>query len=198
MKDQTDIYKTQRLRSLLQDQGGLATNNRFQVILPNLAGTRKPDGNIAKDTNGRRDLTDLCTSARIPGKNLSLADRNIGMEQIKVANGYALSDVSLTFYLTNHYSARKYFQEWMDCIASPTPPFTAGFHGNYAKSVTIRQLDRRGTQVYTTELIKAYPIALSEIELNNQAQSAALELTVSLTCSNYLVKEVSSVDPNDL
>jgi len=181
-------FSTDKLRGIIQDQGGIASSNRFRVHLPNLAGTMKADGFDAQDVAGRQDLGDLCTSARIPGKNLSVVDRNIGMEQVKVANGYTLGDVNLTFYLTNGYTARKYFQEWMDCIISPTPPFTAGFHANYAKSVTIHQLDKLGNTVYTTELIKAYPTSLAEIELNNQAQTAALELTVSLTYSNYLIK----------
>jgi len=181
-------FSTNNLRSLIEDQGGIASSNRYRVLLPNLAGTQKPDGSRAEDTLGRSELTDLCTSARIPGKNLSVADRNIGMEQIKVANGYALGDINLTFYLTNRYTARKYFQEWMDCIISPTPPFTAGFHGNYAKSVTIHQLDKLGNIAYAAELVKAYPTSLAEIDLNNQAQTAALEFTVSLTYSNYLIK----------
>ena len=177
-------FSTDKLRGIIQDQGGIASSNRFRVHLPNLAGTMKADGFDAQDVVGRQDLGDLCTAARIPGKTLSVLDRNVGMEQIKVANGYTLGDATLT----NAYTARKYFQEWMDCIVSPTPPFTAGFHGNYAKSVTIHQLDKLGNTVYTTELIKAYPTSLAEIELNNQAQTAALELTVSLTYSNYLIK----------
>jgi|TARA_B110000858_G_scaffold178428_1_gene214204 hypothetical protein len=194
----TTIFRTDALRLIIEDQGGMASNNRFRVHLPNLAGTQKADGSTAQDIGNRRELTDLCTSARIPGKTLSVVERNVGMEQIKVANGYTLGDMNLTFYLTNAYTARKYFQEWMDCIVSPEPPYTAGFHSNYSKSLTVTQLDRVGDAVYTTELIKAYPTSMAEIDLNNQAQTAAIELTVSLTYSNYLVKSQSRVDPNDL
>ena len=184
----TSIFRTDALRGIIEDQGGMASSNRFRVHLPNLAGTLKADGTKARDIGSRRDLSELCTSARLPGKTLSVADRTIGMEQIKVANGYTLSDMNLTFYLTNAYTAREYFQEWMDCIISPTPPFTAGFHSNYAKSLTVTQLDKVGESVHSVELIKAYPTSMAEIELNNQAQTAAQELTVSLTYSNYLVK----------
>jgi len=186
--NQTTVFRTDALRGIIEDQGGMASNNRFRVHLPNLSGTLKADGSKAQDIGNRRELTDLCTSARIPGKNLSVLERNIGMEQIKVANGYTLGDINMTFYLTNAYSARKYFQEWMDCIVSPEPPYTAGFHSNYSKSLTVTQLDRLGDVVYSTELLKAYPTSMAEIDLNNQAQTAAIELTVSLTYSNYLVK----------
>jgi hypothetical protein len=90
--------------------------------------------------------------------------------------------------LTNNYSARKYFQEWTETIASPVPPYTSGFHSDYAKSITVTQLDKLGNDVYSVELTKAYPTSISEVELNNQAQSAALELTVSMTYANFLIK----------
>ena len=184
----TERFKTETLRGLLHQESGIATPNRFRVVLPALSGTPKPGGGNASDLVERRDLDLVCTAARIPGKNFNTIDRAIGLEQLKVVNGYSFSDVILTFYLTNNYSARKYFQEWSECIVSPSPPFNTGFHGNYAKSVTIDQLDKLGNPVYSVELEKAYPTTITEVELNNQAQGAALELSVSFTFSNYLIK----------
>lgn len=181
-------FRTELLRGILNDEGGIASGNRFRVQLPSLSGIQKPDGTTATDVVRREDLRELCTAAKIPGKQINTVDRMIGLEQIKVANGFVLSEVNLTFYLTNDYSARRYFQEWMDCIVSPKPPFEAGFHSNYANSVTIMQLDKKGNTVYTAELIKAYPTSMTEIDLNNQAQTSALELTVNFTYSNYLIK----------
>jgi hypothetical protein len=183
-------FSTDRLRGVIDGKGGLAASNRYKILLPSLAGTVKPAGGTAQDLVDRRDLSDLCTAAKIPGKNIGTAERVIGMEQIKVANGFNFQEVNLTFYMTNDYAARKYFQEWMDCIVTPTPPFEAGFHSNYAKSLTIYQLDKSsiGKVTYEVELIKAYPISLSEMDLNNQAQTAGMELTVNFTYANYLVK----------
>lgn len=182
-------FSTDALRTLIQEQNGLASNNRFRVIFPDISGTVKPGGGVAKvDANSPRALSSLCTAARIPGKNFNLVDRAVGMEQLKVVNGFTFSDVAFTFYLTNNYSARRYFQEWTETISSPTPPYTAGFHGNYSKSVSIAQLDKLGEPVYTVELTKAYPTSISEVELNNQAQTNALELTVTMTFSNFLIK----------
>ena len=181
-------FSTDNLRSTVHAQSGLAAGNRYIVQLPSLAGTQLPGGGSARDVADRQALSTLCTSARIPGKNFNLLDRQIGMEPVKVANGHTLGDVSLTFYLTNDYSARKYFQEWSECILSPEPPYLMGFHGDYAKSVYIEQQNRLGERVYRCELQKAYPINISEIELNNQAQGAALELTVTFTYSNYLIR----------
>lgn len=181
-------FKTDALRTIINKEGGAATNNRYIVFLPTLTGTVKPDGTTAKDPVIVADLNQLCTSARIPGKNINIVERQIGLDQLKVANGYTFGEVSLTFYLTNAYGAKKYFQEWSECITSPTPPYNIGFHNNYAKSVFIEQQDKVGGLIYRAELLNAYPTTFTEIELNNQAQTAALEFTVSLTFSNYLIR----------
>ncbi len=182
------IFSTDTLRSSIETANGIASSNRFRVRMPTLINTPKPGGGTANDPIETRVLSLLCTQARIPGKNFNLLERQIGMEQIKVVNGYSFPSVALTFYLTNDYSARKYFQEWTECITSITPPYAAGFHKNYAKSITIEQLDKEGNVIYEVELQKAYPENISEVELNNQAQAAALEITVSFTFSNFLIK----------
>lgn len=182
-------FSTDTLRSLMDRQQGAATPNRFRVLLPDITGTQKAGGLLlALSPATKEELNLLCTAARIPGKSINVVDRNIGMEQVRVANGHTLGEVTLTFYLTNAYNVRKYFQEWSECIVSPEPPFTAGFHKNYAKPVYIEQLNKIGDVVYKVRLEKAYPTTFTEIELNNQAQGAALEFSVSLTYSNYVIE----------
>ena len=182
-------FSTDTLRNIFKDQNGIARSNRYSIFLPQIGGVPKPAGGSAKDIVSRRDLGTLCTSAKMPGKNIAVAERVIGIEQIKVANGYTVDDMNLTFYLTNDYSARRYFQEWMDCVISPTPPYTAGFHENYARDgLVISQMDNMQNTVYSVELLKAFPTSMVEIDLNNQAQSGATEMTVALSYSNYLVK----------
>jgi len=185
-------FKTDILRKLIDDQKGIASNNRFQVTLPSLETPRtaKPGNSdaYAIDPFPVRDLPILCTAARLPGKQVITADRKLGIEPINVAVGHNFAEVNLTFYLTNAYSVRKYFQEWSECIISPEPPFVAGFFEDYAKSVTVSQLDKLGKVIYSVELTKAYPTTITEVEFNNQLQGAPLEFSVSLAFTNYLIK----------
>ena len=178
-------FRTENLRGLLNAQNGIASNNRYKVFLPQINNIPKPGGGNADFTGDTRDLSNLCTSAVIPGKQIITVDRQIGIEPIKVGIGHTLPEVSLTFYLTGTYSAREYWQEWMETIVSPQPPFTAGYHAEYSQQVTIEQIDKLDAKIYGVKLTKAYPTNLSEIQLNNQAQGAALELTVQLSYSNY-------------
>jgi hypothetical protein len=180
-------FSTDKLRALVHKQKGAASNNRFKVFMPPINGTPKPGGGAAEWKGNTEDLDLLCTQARIPGKSILTLDRQIGIEPIKVGVGHVLPEVSLTFYLTGTYSARDYFQEWIECIVSPKPPFVAGFLEDYGKQLTIEQLDKQANKVYGVKLERAYPTTINEIELNNQAQQAVLEMTVSLAYSNYTI-----------
>jgi len=179
--------KTDDLRGLLNGQSGHASTNRYKVELPIVDGTAKPGGGSASTSISGADLNLLCTAARLPGTQINTIDRQIGMEPKKIAVGRVTTDVSLTFYLTNTYSAREYWQEWMDCVASPTAPFMAGYLETYGKDVKIQQLDRLGKPVYKVKLINAYPINLSEVEFNNQANTSGAEFTVTLAYPEYEV-----------
>jgi len=178
-------FSTDQLRSLLNNENGVASNNRYAVFLPPISGTPKPGGGAATYNGTMQDLNYLCTSASIPGKTIATIDRNIGLEPVKVANGYDLPPVSLTFYLTGQYSARNYFQEWIECVISREPPFTAGFLSDYGKQVTIEQRDKQNKKIFGVKLEKSYPLSINEIQLNNQPQASVSELTVTLAYSHY-------------
>jgi len=179
---------TDKLRSLLD---GPAYGNRYAVTLPNIGGTPKPGGGAAEAALMQtEDMSYMCTAARLPGTQINTIDRQIGMEPKKIAVGRVTPDISLTFLLDNSYALRKYFQEWVDCVASPQPPFMAGYLSNYGKDLTIAQKDKGkngGKDLYSCKLIKCYPIGLTEIEFNNQAATSVLEFTVTLAYSQFEV-----------
>lgn len=183
------MFQTENLRALLNKEKGLAHQNRFKVTLPQINATcTKPDGGSPNNPYTAEDLTMLCTAANLPGKQFTTFDRQLGIENLKVAYGHTFSDVQLTFYLTGVYSLRDYFQEWAECVISKEPPFEAGYFEDYAARnvVKIEQMDKEGKKIYGVELRKVYPTSVGDIQLNNQQVSGPLELTVSLAFSNYV------------
>lgn len=173
---------------------GYASANRFQVELPSIDGMRKPDKGKIKDELGEalkafsgetRNM--LCTAANLPGKEIQSSERKINNQTTQVAVGHTLPPVQLTFYLTNSYSMRKYFSNWMFCISGnyPSGAQYVGYHSEYAKQMTVRQYTKNGRRVLGMKLIDAYPISMSTIELNNQPQTAIQELTVQIAYRTY-------------
>ena len=94
------------LKATLSSRGGIARPNRFAIELPSL----NAGGPIVKAMNV------LCRSASLPGKQITTMDRRIGMEFEKIAYGYAVDDVSMTFLMTNDYAIKDYFDSWKGII----------------------------------------------------------------------------------
>lgn len=199
------------LKALANTKLGFARANRFLVTLPTNfgGGGGLLSGIIGLLTGGGggasgRELNILCSNATMPGKITLTNDRRIGMEFQKVAYGYAVDDVSMTFYLMNDYGVREYFDAWQNTAIpeSGRKAFTSNYKSQYAKSVTIHQLRQPlkgfskqvgpvrfnaglgGGTVYSVELLDAFPIALSAIELNNELDGL-VQLTVTFAYTNW-------------
>ena len=188
-------YNTERLRSLIDESGGLASPNRFMVELPDVSGMISPNAFSATPQGPmiNKDLPILCTSAQIPGKQLNVISREVGIQTKSVANGQVFTAVNLSFYLTNKYEIRKYFQYWMNCVVSQedNQGMFAGYYNNYVRPVTIHQLERGKDTledaVYSVQLLEAFPTQMELIQLNNQAQTTAMEMTIALAYKTYKV-----------
>lgn len=167
---------------------GLAPSNKYTVDFPSINGTSKPHSGSASDrTSNSSERNTFCTAAGLPGKQINVTQRVLGGELRPIAFGHTMPEVQFSFYLTNTYSMRHYFQEWMECVTSQgtDTPANVGFFGEYAKDVRVRQYTRDGRRVYECKLIDAFPTNISTIELNNQLQTAAHEFTVSMAYRTY-------------
>jgi len=199
------------LKALANTKLGFARPNRFLVTFPTNfgGGGGLLSGIIGLLTGGGggasgRELNILCSNTTLPAKIMLTSERRIGMEFQKVAYGYAVDDVSMTFYLMNDYGVKEYFDAWRN-TAIPEEggnAFTSNYKSTYAKSITIHQLRQPlkgfskqvgpirfnagigGGTVYSVELLEAFPIATSAIELNNELDGL-VQLTVTFAYTNW-------------
>ena len=105
------------LKALASVKLGFARNNKFLVTLPGTFGGEST-----------RNINILCSNASLPAKTIITNERRIGMEFQKMAYGYAVDDVSMTFYLMNDYGVKKYFDNWRSSVINET-----GMESNYKK-----------------------------------------------------------------
>ena len=181
----------EQLKSEISRGGGLARPNQFLVQLPSAES---------------RALNILCTRASLPGKQILTHDRRINMQFEKVAYTFGVDDVSLSFLLTNDYSAKVYFDNWRKKIINEET-LTVNYKTEYQESVRIHQLKRpiapsinrgggsnrldvniREDTVYSVELIDAFPTTLQAIEFTNDLDAIA-EFTVQMSYTNFRVIE---------
>ena len=185
--DTVSKFSPDRFRATLTNGFGLASPSRFQVEFPSIRGMTKAGGGTVSDYSSSDDRNLLCAAAGIPGKQISTINRAIGIEQSQIATGHTFPEASFTFYLPNSYVMRDYFERWMETITSQRSGKVqyVGFYKNYVKDVMVRQYTRNARRAYSVKLLDAYPTNIGVIELNSQLQSAAAEVTVSMTYRTY-------------
>lgn len=154
------------LKGKLISKNGMAMSNQYSVEMPSEVGSSNPDlGTVATKLKGMSSSTAnlLCKSVSMPGKQITTLDRQMGIFNEKIVNGFAVEDVTMTFYALNDYGAKKYFDTWRavmlgeytipkpppeedgDAEPKPSPPTplpkgTVGYKDNYVAPIKIHQL----------------------------------------------------------
>lgn len=137
--------------------GGFARTNRFSIEILDVPGTI---------TSDQRDLSALCESVTLPGKQITTIDYDNGTRSpTKIPVGFTQDDVTIIFNLTNNYIVKRILDSWMKAIINETTYLLALDENSYKRDIRINQLDESNRVIYTAQLEKAYPISVDAIEL---------------------------------
>jgi len=183
------------LKSLVSSKSGIARSNVFRVVLPSLPGANSADLNL------------LCKDVQLPGRQIMTNERRIGLQFEKVAYGYAVTDISMTFHVMNDYGVKKYFETWQN-LAVNQETFEVGYYNDYTFQIRIDQL-KKGVSlpvysfnnfldlfsskavfltedeiIYSCILNNAFPTTMNAIQLNNDLDGI-VELNVQLSYKNW-------------
>jgi len=185
------------LKSLISKKGGVAPSNRFNVIFtppsqsllnldPQAIIGSVVSGNFSPQNliNDPRDISILCQSVQLPGRNISTFDHQDYKQSNKFPYTFIDEDITITFLLTNDYYMRKMFDNWMSNIFS-TDAYVVGYKKDYSVDVIIQQLDQNNTPVYGVKLEKAFPINMDAIELNQETQDL-IRMSVTFAYDKYV------------
>jgi hypothetical protein len=163
-------------KAAMARRGGISKANRFDMIC-----TLPP--NIASDDKGR-DLTLMCESAQLPGKQITSIEYSLYGHNIKVPTGFIQEDVTLVFNITNDYYAKRIFDLWQNVVVSNTT-FNLAYDSEFKVDIMIRQLNDDDSVVYTTHLLRAYPISVQAMTLDNNSDSQTQKLTVVIAYDDF-------------
>lgn len=163
-------------KSIIARRGGLSRANRFeiQITLP---------ANIADDQG--RDLTLLCESTFLPGKQITSTEWSIYGHTIKVPTNFIQEDVTCLFNITNDYYVKRIFDKWQNVVIN-NETYLKNYDSEFKVDITIRQLDEADVIVYETVLLGAYPISVQPIVLDNNADQQTQKLSVTFSYVNYI------------
>ena len=186
-------------KAMVGKRGGLSRPNRFNFIMtPPATSLLNTDwqgllqsaltGNLGLNdfVNDPRDISLLCESCSLPGKQINVLEHDFEMHRhtVKKATGYTLEDITVSFHLTNDYYMKKVFDKWLNLIVNPKNYLTP-YKNTYTSDIIIQQLDRKNSVVYGVKLLNAYPTNVAAVQLDNNASDQTNKLSVTFTYEDY-------------
>jgi hypothetical protein len=191
------------LKGKLTSKNGIASANQYRVELPRFGGASS------------RTLDVVCKEVNMPGKQILTLDRQMGIFQEKVANGFAIEEVTMVFHVLNDYGVKKWFDSWQKTIVGDNGQgngFVA-YKNSYTKSIKIHQLrkpiarfgfdlgpldinfDAFGSTIYSVELEESFPTTMTSIALSNEVDGLVeVSITFSYTKWRTVKDERSLLD----
>jgi len=186
-----------KLLSSINKKGGYAESHRFNVIFT------PPDASLlnldlesiitsaisgsfdAKNLiNDPRDITLMCRSVNIPGRQIQTMEFQAHKKMIKIPTGVVNDEVNMSFLLTNDYYIKKMFENWMHTVFN-VDKYYANYLDDFAVDVIIQQLDKNDIPVYGVKLTKAFPITMEGIPLDNNNENTLSVVNIGWAYENY-------------
>lgn len=179
-------FNIENFRSAIAS-GGLARENRFEVLLPEFG-------------SGNTPVSLFCKTASLPQLAvLTKQQRLFGPSQIRAASiDYGGQGLQLTFYVDSNMDVKKYFDDWMHkCINSSS--FTANYLKDYAKDVWIYQLNDKEEPVYEIKLAEAFPTGSGPLSLDQASNDSFHIFPVTFAYRYWETQDVNnSVFPDSV
>lgn len=123
-------FRIDDFKSQIGKGGGFAMGNLFKIFLPPIKGDA-------------RELNLLCKAASLPGRQITSIEKPMGLQTTKIAYGYAVDDVTLTFHCLNDMKIREYFETWQN-LAVDNENYEVGYYNEYTHPVIIQHI-KKGT-----------------------------------------------------
>ena len=186
------------LKSTIQNHGGLAMQNRFNVIftppklsLVNLNASTLLAGVISGSSlslknfiNDPRDISLMCKSASLPGRQISTAEHSAHKEQHKYITGFIDEDVTCEFHITQDFFIRNMFDDWLKQIFD-TETYSISYKSEHTCDVIIQQLNKENEPIYAVKLINAFPTTLGAMPLSNDAADTTQVMSVTFSYDKF-------------
>jgi hypothetical protein len=177
------------------NMGGLAKNSRFTVsVVPPVTLTA---------TVRAEAISFLCRTAEIPSVAYNTTeDRVYGIEVLK-PYGVTYEPITLSFYNTNDFSPRRFWEDWMDYI-QPHKSRNMTYYDNIIGDIKIYHYPETalepapGFENYYAHLREAWPVSIQESELSwgeDDNDSAAFEVQIQY---KYWIRATGTVDANGI
>jgi hypothetical protein len=182
-----------KFKSVISKRGGLAPANRFAVYMAlplisfdpqNLIAKVFNQGTASPFINDPRDVSILCDSVTLPGRQISTSEVQTNLLSVKTPYTYINDDVTMSFHITNDHFMKKFFENWFNRMFD-RKKMTMKYRSQFTTDVIIQQLDQRDVPVYTVTLKNAFPTSITSYELTNSGENQTQKQTITLSYEDW-------------
>jgi hypothetical protein len=132
-----------------------------------------------------------CENASLPGRTLATADQRIYGPTEKYPYQSTYEDITLTFIVTSSMVEKTLFNTWLDYINSPTT-WNFEYKSNYATDILISQYDTSNREMHQVKLVDAFPILVSQLDLDWGNDDAYHKLSVVFAYTYWEITKTST------
>ena len=173
----TSPFSPDKLRAEINPEGGLATNERFEVIFS--GGVIK---RIDPDSKTKRRLQFLCENVAIPTKSIAAVDKLIYGISYQVPYRQTFAEISMSFFVTDTMKEKVFFDNWQKQIVNERTG-DLKFYNNYTCDIIIKRYSKTANDFlkaeYEIKVDKAWPSIVSEIQLSHSGGGEVIRLPVT-------------------
>ena len=186
------------LKSTIGRRQGVAQPNRFAIYMPipifntdntlvdviqaGIAGGSVAAG-INSLYNDPRDLTFLCRTAVLPGRQIATTDYATNTKMHKMPYAQITDDLTLTFIVTQDMFVKKFFDAWQSKVINKDN--SVNYKDTYATDIIVQQLNKNNFPIYTVKFKKAYPVTVDPIDLNADSADTMSVMGVTLAYDDW-------------
>lgn len=113
------------------------------------------------------DLGLYVQSVGLPGRILNTTDITFDQVPHAIVNGAEYDLLTMTFLTSPSQKERRRFLEWCDTACNPNNG-KYGYYDSYVMNINIKFYNRQGEMASITEVVEAFPVHVSEMQLSYQ------------------------------
>ena len=148
-----------KISDLRSSLGSILRPNNFSVSLSPSSALISAIGSTYSDIS--KTLSLRCERAELPGRTIATSDDTSIGTSLKLPYDMTYNDIQLSIICAEDMIERRFFEQWMTFIVKIDG--TVAYHNKYAKgnTLTVSQLDDKGTPKLTYVCRDIYPIAIT-------------------------------------
>ena len=163
---------------------GFANPSRYTVDIFRNSMSGNTVNPVPNTVGNSQDISLNCEIVSIPGFNLLTGERRYYGPTVKIPYLNSYSDMTMSFYCSEDHRERLYFEDWLNSIIDPITR-DLKFYDSYACNIIVTNYDNSNRVSLSCKLLKAYPIAVTPIDLGYSNTQSIEKIMVNFAYLRY-------------